>query len=242
MTTDARIVDLRGRVRAAQEEFDLVIKFHEAWKPAAFDTGLHQRLSASFAAHAFGTILEALQREMVMALMRVWDYTPGSVRLRELIENLADETLIDALVEDRMQTLSKQSNMGLQGFKGQLRDAIKEGADEASAVFISWTREGAEPGVRQRLQLLRNQVLAHRQVEVDPGNIGATSAEVEAFLQDTLTIVKRLGSVVLAEAYDPADTANVYREPSKLFWEGVRGERTLGHPSYREPFEPSAPK
>ncbi len=64
---------LTWRVRAAQEELDLVIKFHEAFKSAAFETGLHQRLTASFAAHAFGTILEALQREVVMALMRVWD-------------------------------------------------------------------------------------------------------------------------------------------------------------------------
>ena len=54
--TDSKIVSLRGAVSAAQEEFDLAVTFHELWKPAAFDKGLHDRMGVSYATNAFHVV------------------------------------------------------------------------------------------------------------------------------------------------------------------------------------------
>jgi hypothetical protein len=40
-------------------------------------------------------------------------------------------------------------------------------------------------------------------------------------------------SLFLATAYDPNETGGVYRHHAELFWAGVKGERTEGHPNYR---------
>jgi hypothetical protein len=49
---DPKIVALRQKVTAAQQEFDMAVTFHEIWKPAAYDQDLHSRLGESFAAQA----------------------------------------------------------------------------------------------------------------------------------------------------------------------------------------------
>ena len=41
--TDPKIVALRANVKAAQQEFDLAVTFHETWKPTAYD---HDRIDA----------------------------------------------------------------------------------------------------------------------------------------------------------------------------------------------------
>ena len=41
---DPKIVALRKKVTAAQQEFDMAVTFHEVWKPAAYDQELHRRL------------------------------------------------------------------------------------------------------------------------------------------------------------------------------------------------------
>ena len=62
---DPRIKTLRDQVRAANEEFSFAMQCHEAWKPAAYDTGLHQRLSHSYAGQTFLVVRHVLRREML---------------------------------------------------------------------------------------------------------------------------------------------------------------------------------
>jgi hypothetical protein len=65
---DPKIVALREKVTAAQQEFDMAVTFHEVWKPAAYDKDLHSRMGNSFASQAFLITRTALRREMVLAL------------------------------------------------------------------------------------------------------------------------------------------------------------------------------
>jgi hypothetical protein len=69
---DARIVDLKQKVTAAQQEFDMAITFHEIWKPAAYDRELHGRFGKSYATQAFLVTRTALRREMVLALTAIY--------------------------------------------------------------------------------------------------------------------------------------------------------------------------
>lgn len=233
MTAGDRITAMVAQVKAAQEEFDMAVVLHEVWKPAAYDEQLHQRMGASYATHAFFAIRTALRREVLLALMRVWDRQRESVRLRVVIEALGESEFIDSLVTDRMGTLRKQSNMALNGFEEQIRTDIQEGASKAIALFAKWAPGGAGSDIRERLRIMRNQNLAHRQIEASVENKGASNEEIETFFQDTLALVKLLCHVIRADSYNPAQTAEVYSRPAALFWASVRGENTEGHPEYR---------
>ena len=82
------------------------------------------------------------------------------------------------------------------------------------------------------MQTLRNERLAHRAIAAATGS-NATDEEVESFYQDMSKLIGLLLSLVMGNAYNPDDTAQVYRFHSKFFWAAVRGERTEGHPNFR---------
>ncbi len=98
MEIDApQIVALREKVRAATEEFDMTVAFHEAWKPAAYDDALHARIGRSYAAQTFMTIRTALRRE---GLMRLWDNDGRTPSLPKIANALKDGRVIDALAAE----------------------------------------------------------------------------------------------------------------------------------------------
>jgi hypothetical protein len=101
---DPRIADLRLMVTAAQEEFDMAVAFHEVWKPAAYDHNLHGRLGTSFATQAFLVTRTALRREMLLALMRLWDSTKFGkhVRVQSIAATLREAAVLDALALERV--------------------------------------------------------------------------------------------------------------------------------------------
>jgi hypothetical protein len=71
--TQQRIERLKNLVDTARQEIELAVMFHETWRPAAYDTGLHDRIGTSYAAHAFQIIRMSLRRELLLALTRLWD-------------------------------------------------------------------------------------------------------------------------------------------------------------------------
>ncbi|WP_406869763.1 hypothetical protein [Paraburkholderia fungorum] len=212
----------------------MAVLFHEAWKPAAYDEDLHRRLGQSYVTHAFRVVRLALRREMLMALMRIWDYTDESVRIGSVIDGIRSAHIINALVAERLSGLSKQSNMTMLGFETQMQDAVQSSASKAINLFEHYCPGGSRRTVLEDLRRLRHERLAHRQVTPSQTNgPEATDEQIEGFYQDTTELVGRLLSVLLGVAHDFAETANVYRRPSSLFWASVRGERTEGHPDYQ---------
>ena len=99
--TDPKIISLRESVNAAQQEFDMAVMFHETWKPTAYDDDLHRRMGTSYATHTFKVVRVALRREMVLALMRLWDTPRHALRLEHIARTLRDPHVIDALATDR---------------------------------------------------------------------------------------------------------------------------------------------
>ena len=93
---DPAILSLRAKVKAASEEFMQATAYHEAWKPAAYDTDLHARMGMSFATNTFLIVRQALRREMLLALMRMWDNNTKAVSLPSIANALRDERVIDA--------------------------------------------------------------------------------------------------------------------------------------------------
>src|SRR5580692_956250 len=102
---DPKIVALRDKVTAAQQEFDMAVTFHEVWKPAAYDQDLHRRMGNSYASQAFLVARTALRREMVLALVRLWDTNKQAIRMQSIAAILRETEVIEALAADRVKRL-----------------------------------------------------------------------------------------------------------------------------------------
>lgn len=228
------LTNLKKRVKAAQEEFDMVVAFHETWKPAAFDVDLHARMGASYASQSFLVIKAALRREMLMGMMRIWDYANNSVKIRSVVDDVLSDAVIDALVVERMGHITKNGpGIGMDQFQTLLRKTMVDGAKEAAVIFRQYDKDGKKRPVLEKVRTLRHEHLAHRQTTATvTTGADATDEEIELFYQDTLCVVQSLLSIVYGVAYDPQDTASVYGHYAAQFWAGARGENTPGHPNY----------
>ena len=185
-------------------------------------------MGTSYASQAFLITRTALRREMVLALIRLWDKSKKTIRMQSIRATLCEKEVIDALVADRVKSL------GLPEASGEMSADLRKRAGEVILVVNKYMESGSHASVLKKLLALRNEHLAHRQLA--PATIAranATDKEIEDFYQDNLKLIAILLSLVNAMAYDPEDAARVYRHYAAQFWAGARGEQTEGHPQYR---------
>jgi hypothetical protein len=230
--TDPNILSLQQRVMAAAQEFEMAVMFHETWKPTVYDNDLHRRMGTSYATNTLNVVRVALRREMVLALMRLWDTPRHTPRLEHIARTLRDPRVIDALATDRAAPFPEAED--------QMRQDLARRASEAIALIEKYSNGNPGYRVRHELQRMRNERLAHRAMRPDT-TAGPTASddEIEAFYCDNSIIVRLLLSVVNAIAHDPATTGEVFHTYATHFWAGVCGERTEGHPNFRKRFIPT---
>jgi hypothetical protein len=226
--SDPKIVSLRSQLKAAREEFDMATVFHAIWKPSAYDKALHERMGVSFAAHAFHVVRTSLRREMLLALMRLWDKDSKNIRMDFIGRALSDITIINALAADRA------SRIGTIDVEVQMRGDMTKRAKEATDLIDKYRKTGMRFEVLEKLRSLRHQRLAHREVEpIEVGGADLSDEEIETFYQDNSKIVQSSLSVAAGIAYDPGQTAEVYSHYASFFWAPVCGERNEDHPILR---------
>lgn len=218
-------------MQAAQEEFDLAIVFHETWKPAAYDTDLHARMGTSYATQSFRVVSTALRREMIMALMRMWDNSKkNNLRMEDIGREIAKPAVMTALVTE------SAARMGIRGAEADIRSTLEMRAAEVTRIIGKYGQGGPRHSVLKKLRHLRDKRLAHH--ELGPVTATGPSVEdndIEEFFQDHYALIQALVGLVNRMAYNPAETAGVFRRYADHFWAGVRGERTEGHPHFRMP-------
>ena len=95
--TDSKIIGLKKKVAAALDEFESAMACFEAWKPAAYDWVLHKRMGHSYATNTFNAVRNALRREMLLALTRLWDTDQRSVGMSQIAAILGDQQIMDTL-------------------------------------------------------------------------------------------------------------------------------------------------
>jgi hypothetical protein len=219
------IEELKKKVDAAWQEFNMAMEFHETWKPAAYDNELHKRMGESCATNAFNVVQAALRREMLLALMRLWDtrsnHSVGMVAIGEAI----NESVVRALAADRV------GSSPWPGVEDQMREDLSRLAGEAKTLIDQYSN-GSHKGVFNKLHIIRNTRLAHLQTTTKQATV-LENKEIEEFYQVNAKLVSLLLCLVNATACDPEDFAAEYRRNAGFFWEPVRGERTEGHPDYR---------
>jgi hypothetical protein len=212
-TDDPKITKLQAKVTAAQEEFDLAVAFHEIWKPTAYDQDLHSRLGVSYATQAFRVIRTALRRELILALIRLWDKDGRAIGMECIAKALGKKEVIDALALARVDQSSEVFEA--------IRADLSEKADKAIPLVDKYIKDDGEGNaVYKKLRSLRNERLAHRQVKTKVRATGATATdeEIEEFYQDNSKLVHILLGIFNAMAYDPEDTARVFGFYASHFW------------------------
>jgi len=255
MQDDREILALCEQVKAADEEFHIALAFHEAWKPAAYDKALHDRIGRSYAANTFRVIAAALRREMLLALIRLWDNDSRAVRMKSVGRILGNRRVADVLAADtarqwdqpidpstvadfpeedraRMLAAIRRSEAGY----GEQAAEIQRTRIADAVSLIRKYVDGEGQTTLRNLRALRNQRLAHREVEARPAAVTAkqstTDQEIESFYQDMANLIRLLKGAVERTSYNPDDTAQIHAENAALFWAGAKGERTVGHPNY----------
>lgn len=244
------IANLREKLHATREVFDAATSFHEAWKPAAYDPTLHSQIGRSYAANTFRTIRFALRREMLLALMRLWDTRDDSLKMTSFVGSLQDANVVDALALEAEakrlnQTVlhcndSEVSNPALdrlvvEHFAREDSARLRQSAQDALILIAAYSQCGVAYHVVQKLRTLRNRRLAHHEIRFSVTEVSKatpTDEEIEGFYQDMSKLVHLLCLAIDHVHYDPEETASIRRRHAVLFWAGVRGKRTAGHPNY----------
>lgn len=230
MNVNSEIASLEVSVKAAQDEIIMAIMFHETWKPTAYDKDLHARMGDSFATHSFQIVRLSLRREMLLALMRLWDTDTRALRMTCISERLRNKELFEALVAARW----ARTGLTALGVKDSIRVALESKRDAVVNLVYKYSKGGIGYAILQKIRSLRHERLAHRQIAPTNASLAdATDNEIESFYEDNLELIRLLLSLVLATAFDLTETESVYRHHAKFFWMNAKGERTEGHPSYR---------
>lgn len=210
---DPKIVTLREMVTAAQQEFDMATTFHEIWRPAAYDQDLHRRLGKSLASQAFLVMRTALRREMLLALVRLWDNNKQAIRMQSVWSTLREREVVDALA------LARVNRLGVPEAIAEMRNDLGKKAADAIHLIGKYLDGGAGRALLQELLALRHERLAHRQLaSTTVTGANATDDEIEGFYQDNSKLIRILLSLVHAMAYDPQETAEIYKRYSTCFW------------------------
>jgi hypothetical protein len=227
---DSKIAKLREMVTAAQEEFEYAIQFHEVWKIASNDSDLHRRMGRSYASQAFLIARAAIRREMLLALMRLWDRNKRAIRITWVVATLRDaEGVVNALAADRVRG-------NWPGALEMMTADLQKLADEVVLLANKYMEGGSHNAAFRQLERLRDERLAHRQLTPTAVVAGTDLDEegIDACYRDTGKIIQKLSSLVNAMGYDPEQSAEVYRHYARFFWAAARGEQTEGHPNYRK--------
>ena len=199
-----------------------MVAYHETWRFASRDKSLHERMSHSFAGRAFLVVRSALRREMLLGLSRLWDTQRGAIKMSSIADDLENPVIVGALWPDM----------------SVYYDEPRQTAAKAVCLIRKYEKGGANHSTLRRLRKLRNQHLAHHQVERQPiGTVeqDTLETEMEILYADLAKLISLLEHFVERTAYDPKETAGVYTYYANFFWEAVRGERTAGHPRHRAP-------
>ena len=99
----------------------------------------------SFASHTFLVVRVALRREMLLALMRLWDKDSRAVRMKAIADILRDPSLINALAAGRA------ARSGMTGAEDLMRREVTEGASKVIALVDKYSERGSHYTVLESL-------------------------------------------------------------------------------------------
>jgi hypothetical protein len=223
------LAKFKAMVSVCEEQAVMAAMFHATWSPTVDDEELSARMGTSFARHTFHIVGWALRRELILALMRIWDGQKDTPNMKRIRQWLNDEAKYELLLKERAGRISSEPN----SIMHLLRESLDPARQRISASIAQYMDGGEKVDAIQRLRIVRNKRLAHRDLETPMDAVDPTDDQVVQLYLDTLDLVTDLLHLVMGTAFDLREAADVYAHHAKYFWVAARGERTEGHPNYR---------
>lgn len=225
------LTQFKMMVSICEEQAVMATMFHETWSPTVKDAELSARMGTSFARQTFHIVGWALRRELILALMRIWDRRTDTPNMKRICQWLGEEAKYELLLQERARRISSRPN----SIMHLLRESLNPARQRISASIAQYMDGGEKFAAIERLRVVRNKRLAHRDLETPLDAVDPTDDQVVQLYVDTLDLVTDLLHLVNGTAFDLSETAGVYAHHAGFFWAAARGERTEGHPNYRPP-------
>lgn len=190
---------------------------------AARDKKLLARLGTSFATGAFITVRDALFRETVLALTRIWDKSAkDNLKIDEIVSNLTRTEVVAVL---------KQRRRAAYGGQGRYAAATEKQVEREIAQIKNIQnriRQGQLKNTVEALIRHRHELLAHRQISAPHSVIKITRSakygDERLLLRWTAALCERLNLAVDDLHVHHASDFARYKIAAKCFWGPVRAE------------------
>lgn len=189
-------------VRIISITLDETVAFYETYVPSGQDAALIERVNKSDFHPAFNIISDALHREAILGLCRIWDTRKGTANLNRLAADFRDgKVLVD------------------------LKSAGHEVDPNAMRKWQEAVEEGRKSDELAALRRARHRALAHTATPNEPYKGQARVAQYgdeRKMIERTIPLVEQAGAFIGYSYVSPfSDQRRVRQDHSKKFWERV---------------------
>lgn len=195
-------VEMHRTVRSISITLDEAIAFYETYLPSGKDAALIARVNKSDYHPAFNIILDALHRETILALCRIWDKDKDTANLNRLAADFRDKKVL-----------------------ADLKAAKHEVDPTAMRKWLAIVEAGNKSAELEALRRARHRAIAHTATPNKPYKGRARVAEYgdeRKMLERTIPLVEQAGAFIGYAYVSPfADQRRVRQDHSKKFWDRV---------------------
>ena len=218
--TEEIIAELRHRLDLTWQDLMTAVACFEIFRVAARDKTLLDRLGKSFSTGAFNAIRNSLYREVVLALMRIWDKSPkNNLRMEEIILNLTRSEVVASIKRRRREAF------GDMGHNADAAEAQVEREIRQIKFIQNRIMRGSLRNAFKALEKHRNEFLAH-------STLGRSSASEirdvvygdERYLLRWSAILSKKLNLLLDLHTSPRSDFRDFKIAAKCFWGPVRAE------------------
>jgi AbiU2 len=195
-------LEIHRVVRAISITLDETVAFYETYVPSGQDAALIERVNKADYHPAFNIISDALHREVILGLCRVWDTRADTANLNRLADEFRDAKVIAELKS--------------------IGHAVDPG------ILSNWLAEidaGSTSDELLALRRARHRALAHTATPNEPYKGKARVAaygDERKLMERTIPLVEQAGAFIGYSYVSPfAEQRRVRQEHSKKFWESV---------------------
>jgi len=195
-------VEMHRMVRIITITLDETIAFYETYVPSDHDAALIERVNKSGFQPAFNAISDALHREAILGLCRIWDKEKNTANLNRLAADFRDKNVL-----------------------ADLKSAGHEVDPSAMRKWLAAVEAGNKSAELEALKRARHRAIAHTATPNKPykGKAGvAAYGDERKMLERTIPIVEQAGAFIGYSYVSPfAEQRRVRQDHSKRFWDRV---------------------
>lgn len=209
------------------QETEVAIALQNMHEQGAFESAIPDAFNDTMEAWGYNMTIEAIHRDLVMTLMRMFDPPdPGTSSLRTLVRLLGDDDMVSEFeVETRLWWEShsgKDGNWVVEKGVTRAEDHARQRVQKLRSLRSAIIKlEGGH--LEASLRKFRNEMLAHRATGQarsvkKPGSRLAKWGDTDNLLKRVLPVIAMIEVAVLEKGSDINDYPNIWHLYARRFW------------------------